>query len=295
MLDKSSIIGFTLGFSLVTLAIILQGSLGIFISFSSLAIVAGGMIASTMINYSFENIKNSFFVITEMIGAKSVDLRTDMELMKMFSRKVRMEGLLSLDDDIKYVEDHYLKNGLQLAVDGFKKDSLDKILKDEIKGKERSLSISVKVLDSMAEYGPAYGMIGTVIGMILMLQNISNPKSLGAGLSVALITTLYGSIFSNMIIGPLAGKLEYLSRLDLNRKQMFRVGILSMIEGENPRIMEKKMLIHLDPESRAEYIKYHEELERGTDRDNKLYNQWIEYQNKEWKTLNENLAKVTGS
>jgi len=294
MLDKSSIIGFTLGFSLVTLAIVSQGSLGIFISLSSVAIVAGGMIASTMINYSFENIKNSFFVITEMMGAKSVDLRTDMELMKMFSRKVRMEGLLSLDDDIRYVEDHYLKNGLQLAVDGFKKESLNKILKDEIKGKERSLSISVKVLDSMAEYGPAYGMIGTVIGMILMLQNISNPKSLGAGLSVALITTLYGSIFSNMIIGPLAGKLEYLSKLDLNRKQMFRVGILSMIEGENPRIMEKKMLIHLDPESRAEYIKFHEELERGNDRENKLYNQWIEYQNKEWKTLNENLAKVTG-
>ncbi|HYX08659.1 MAG TPA: MotA/TolQ/ExbB proton channel family protein [Bacteroidales bacterium] len=247
-----------------------------------------------MINYSFENIKNSFFIITEMIGVKSVDLRTDMELMKMFSRKVRMEGLLSLDDDIKHIEDQYLKNGFQLAVDGFKIDSLDEILKDEIKAKERSLSMSVKVLDSMAEYGPAYGMIGTVIGMILMLQHISNPKALGAGLSVALITTLYGSMFSNMIIGPLAGKLEYLSKLDLNRKQMFRVGILSMINGENPQIMEKKMLIHLDPESRAEYIKYHEELERSRDRDKKIYNQWIEYQNKKWKTLNESLAKVTG-
>ena len=294
MLDKSSIIGFTLGFTLVILAIISQGSLVIFISISSFAIVAGGMIASTMINYSFENIKNSFFIITEMIGVKSVDLRTDMELMKMFSRKVRMEGLLSLDDDIKHIEDQYLKNGFQLAVDGFKIDSLDEILKDEIKAKERSLSMSVKVLDSMAEYGPAYGMIGTVIGMILMLQHISNPKALGAGLSVALITTLYGSMFSNMIIGPLAGKLEYLSKLDLNRKQMFRVGILSMINGENPQIMEKKMLIHLDPESRAEYIKYHEELERSRDRDKKIYNQWIEYQNKKWKTLNESLAKVTG-
>ena len=294
MLDKSSIIGFTLGFTLVILAIISQGSLVIFISISSFAIVAGGMIASTMINYSFENIKNSFFIITEMIGVKSVDLRTDMELMKMFSRKVRMEGLLSLDDDIKHIEDQYLKNGFQLAVDGFKIDSLDEILKDEIKAKERSLSMSVKVLDSMAEYGPAYGMIGTVIGMILMLQHISNPKALGAGLSVALITTLYGSMFSNMIIGPLAGKLEYLSKLDLNRKQMFRVAILSMINGENPQIMEKKMLIHLDPESRAEYIKYHEDLERGNDRDKKIYNQWIEYQNKEWKILNDSLAKVIG-
>jgi len=295
MLDKSTIIGFTLGFSLVTLAIVLQGSLGMFISFSSVSIVAGGMIASTMINYSFENIKKSFFVVTEMIHTKSVDLRTDMELLKMFSRKVRTEGLLSLDDDIKFIEDHYLRNGLQLAVDGFKKESLDNILQDEIKSKKRTLNISVKVLDSMAEYGPAYGMIGTVIGMILMLQNITDPSSLGAGLSVALITTLYGSIFSNMILGPLAGKLEYLSKLDHNRKQMFRVGILSIVDEENPRIMEKKMLLYLDPKNRAEYLKFHEELSIGNDRDKKLYNQWIEYQDKKWKTLNESLGKATGS
>lgn len=294
MLDRSTIIGFVLGFTLILLAIILQGSLGIFISMSSVAIVVGGIVAATMVNYSFENIKGSFRTISNMMGAKSADLRTDMELMRVFSKKVRLEGLLVLDEEIKYVEDGFLKNGLQLAVDGFNEDSLEKILQDEIESRERQLRISVKVLDSMSEYAPAFGMIGTVIGMVLMLQNISDPESLGAGLSVALITTLYGTILANMVFGPLAGKLEYLSKLDLNRKQMFRAGILSMIEGENPRIMEKKMMIYLEPKSRAEYLKFHEELQIGSDRDKKLYNQWIEYQDKEWEILNENLAVETG-
>jgi chemotaxis protein MotA len=294
MLDRSTILGLTFGFALILGAIVLQGSILIFASFSALLIVVGGVVAATMVNYSFENIKDSFRTISNMISAKSVDLRTDLELMRMFSRKVRIEGLLSIDADIRNIDDDFLQNGLQLAVDGFNKESLGNILKDEIQSKERQLEISVKVLDSMSEYAPAFGMIGTVIGMILMLQNISDPESLGAGLSVALITTLYGTILSNMILGPLAGKLEYLSKLDLNRKEMFRVGILSMVEGENPRIMEKKMLIHVDPKSRAEYKKFHEDLTIGSDRDKKLYNKWTEFQNEEWATLNENLEMEIG-
>ncbi|WP_138430786.1 motility protein A [Fodinibius saliphilus] len=294
MLDRSTNIGFILGFTLIIGAIVLQGDIVIFASFSSFLMVSGGVVAATMINYSFEDIKNSFETIKKMMSAKSVDLRTDMELMRMFARKTRTEGLLAIDSDVANIEDDFLKNGMQLAVDGFNKESLANILRDEIQAQERQLKVSVKVLDSMAEYAPAFGMIGTVIGMVLMLQNISDPESLGAGLSVALITTLYGTILANMLLGPLAGKLQYLSKLDLNRKEMFRVGILSMVEGENPRIMEKKMLIHVDPKSRAEYKKYHEELSIGNDRDQKLYNQWIEIQDEEWETLNKNLEMETG-
>lgn len=287
MLDRSTIIGFVLGFTLILLAIVTQGSLLVFASLSSLLIVVGGIVAATMINYSFENIKISFSTITSMMKIGSVDLRTDMELLSMFARRVRTGGMLVLDDDIPHIQDAYLKNGLQLAVDGFKKESLDSILSDEIKSRERQVDISVNVLSSMSGYGPAFGMIGTVIGLVLMLQNVSDPESLGKGLSVALLTTLYGTIFSNMMFGPLAGKLEYLSELDLNRKEMFRTGILSLVEGENPRIMEKKMLIYVDPHSRAEYIKHHEELSISKERDEKFYQLWVEQQDKEWENLKE--------
>ncbi|HKL18069.1 MAG TPA: MotA/TolQ/ExbB proton channel family protein [Halalkalibaculum sp.] len=287
MLDRSTVIGFILGFALIIGAIVTQGNLLVFASFSSILIVVGGIIAATMINYSFDNIKDSFSTIASLMSVKSIDLRTDMEVMSMFARRVRMDGLLVLDEDIRHLRDEYLKNGLQLAVDGFKRESLESILNDEIKSRERQVDISIQVLNSMAAYGPAFGMIGTVIGMVLMLQNISDPESLGAGLSVALLTTLYGTVISNMILGPLAGKLEFLSEIDINRKEMFRVGILSIVEGENPRIMSKKMLIYVDPHSRSEYIKHHEELSLSKERDEKFYQLWIEQQDKEWENLKE--------
>lgn len=294
MLDRSTIIGFISGFTLILLAIVLQGNLMVFASMSAFLIVAGGVLAATMVNYSYENIKYSFLTISRMMGAKSVDLRTDMELMRMFAKKVRSEGILTIDNEIASIENDFLKNGLQLAVDGYNRESLGNILDDEIQSHERQLSISVKVLDSMSEYSPAFGMIGTLIGMILMLQNIEDPESLGAGLAVALITTLYGTILANMVLGPLAGKLEYLSKLDLNRKEMFRVGILSMVEEENPRIMENKMLIFLEPKQRAEYKKFHEKIPYGSDRVEQLYQKWPKYQNEEWEKLNENLEVEIG-
>lgn len=285
MLDRSTIIGLVSGFTLIILAIVTQGELGIFTSLSSILIVGGGIVSATMVNFSFENIKDSFKTMSSLMSAKPVDLRTDMELISMFARRVRTNGFLVLDTDIQHVQDLYLKNGLQLAVDGFKRESMDAILKDEIRLREKQVEISINVLESMATYAPAFGMIGTVVGMVLMLQNISDPEQLGAGLSVALLTTLYGAIIANMLLGPMAGKLEYLSELDLNRKEMFRTGILSMVDGENPRIMEKKMLIHVDPKGRAEYIKYHENLRISKERDEKLYKYWIEQQDKEWDDL----------
>lgn len=285
MLDQSTILGFIFGFTLIISAIVLQGELGLFLSLASFMIVAGGIVAATMVNYSFDNIRDSFVAVSRLAGAKSADLRTDMELMSMFSRRVRMDGLLVLDEDIKHIQNSFMENSLRLAVDGFKKESLDSIMGDEIKSAERQSETSINVMYSMADYAPAFGMIGTVIGMVLMLQNIEDPESLGAGLSVALITTLYGTIFANMILGPLAGKMEYLNELDINRKQMIRVGILSMVDGENPRIMEKKMLIFLDPASRVEYTRYHEGLRISKERDEKFYKLWIEQQNKEWQDL----------
>ncbi|MEX2462871.1 MAG: MotA/TolQ/ExbB proton channel family protein [Balneolaceae bacterium] len=285
MLDRSTIIGLFLGFSLIIGAIVLQGDIGLFISLSSFIIVGGGIVAATMVSFSFENIKDSFAAISNLNDVQSVDLRTDMELLTMFARRVRNEGLLVLDSDIVHIKNAFIANALRLAVDGFKKDSLDSILRDEISGTDRQSETSVNVMYAMASYAPAFGMIGTVIGMILMLQNIDNPASLGAGLSIALITTLYGTIFANMLLGPLAGKLEYLSEIDKNRKEMIRAGIISMVEGENPRIMEKKMLIYLEPSSRARYTKYHEDLRISKERDEKFYKLWIEQQNKEWEDL----------
>src|SRR5690625_3188377 len=119
MLDRSTIFGLIIGFSLILTAILWQGEFFVFLSFASILIVVGGIIAATMVNFSFEDIKVSFTTIVGMVNAKNVDLRTDMELLGLFSRRVRKEGMLALDRDIPHIESPFLKNGLQLAVDGF--------------------------------------------------------------------------------------------------------------------------------------------------------------------------------
>ncbi len=270
-MDKSTIIGLVGGFTLVIGAILFQGELGLFLSLSSLIIVGGGVISSSFVNYSIEDVKDTFSLLFETLSARRNDLRTDIELMNMFARKARREGLLRLEDDIRQVDNDFLKNGLQLAVDGTEKDTLITIMRDQLESSRRNLNKSVSVLGSMAEYSPAFGMIGTVIGLILMLQNIQDPESLGAGLAVALLTTLYGTVFANMIFNPLAGKLDHLGDKKIIRNRMFMSALISIVDEENPRLMENKMLNYVSPDERAEYREYYQEQSFNKAREEKLY------------------------
>jgi chemotaxis protein MotA len=283
--DKSTIIGLTGGFTLVIGAIMTQGDIGLFLSLSSLIIVGGGVFCSSFINYSIEDVQSTFSLLFSTLSAPKNDLRTDIELMNMFARKARREGLLRLEDDIRHVENNFLKNGLQLAVDGTEKDTLITIMQDQLESSRRNLRKSVDILSCMAEYSPAFGMIGTVIGLILMLQNIQDPESLGAGLAVALLTTLYGTIFANMIFNPLGGKLEHLGDMQIIRNRMFMSAIISIVDEENPRLMENKMLNFVSPEERSEYREYYQEQSFNKAREEKLYENWINYQNNSWKDL----------
>jgi chemotaxis protein MotA len=284
-LDKSTIIGLVGGFTLVICAILFQGEIGLFLSLSAVTIVGGGVICSSFINFSIDDVKNTFSLLIETLSAPDNDLRTDIELMNMFARKARREGLLRLEDDIRHVDSIFLKNGLQLAVDGTEKETLVTIMQDQLESSRRNLNKSVSVLGGMAEYSPAFGMIGTVIGLILMLQNIQDPESLGAGLAVALLTTLYGTVFANMIFNPLAGKLDHLGDKQIIRNRMFMSAIISIVDEENPRLMENKMLNFVSPEQRSEYREYYQEQSFNKAREEKLYENWTKYQNNSWQDL----------
>ncbi|MDZ7772886.1 MAG: MotA/TolQ/ExbB proton channel family protein [Balneolaceae bacterium] len=284
-MDKSTILGLVGGFALVIGAIVTQGDIGIFISFSAILIVGGGVVSSSVVNYSIEEVKSTFSLTLEYLKSRQCDLRTDIELMNMFARKARREGLLRLEEDVQHVDNNYLKNGMQLAIDGTDKNVLVTILDDQLESSRRNLNKSVSILYGMAEYSPAFGMIGTVIGLILMLQNIQDPEALGAGLAVALLTTLYGTIFANMIFTPLAGKLDYLGDKQLIRNEMFKSAIISIVDEENPRLMENKMLNYVSPSQRAEYRAYFDEQSFNKQREEKLYEHWINVQNNSWQDL----------
>lgn len=291
-MDKSTLYGLLAGFALVAGAILTQGDIMLFVSLSSLTIVGGGVVSSAIVNFSFKDVSNSLSFLLDTLTGNSTDLRTDIELMNMFARRARKEGMLALEEDIQNIEEPLLQSGLQYVLDGVNKDTLMRILDDQLASAERRLDKSVTILKSMAEYSPAFGMIGTVIGLILMLQNIQDPESLGAGLAVALLTTLYGTIFANMIFTPIAGKLQHMGEKEIIRKRMFMSAIVSIIEEENPRIMENKMLNFVSPEERAEYLTYFEKNSFDSKREERLYENWKQYQFEPWPNLR--IALETG-
>ncbi len=284
-MDRSTVIGFFGGFALIYVAIALQGDLTLFLSSSSFLIVNGGLLAASIVNFSIGEVNNTFSLLFKILSAPEHDLRTDIELMNMFSRRARRDGLLRIENDIRDVESEFLRNGLQLAIDGTEKRTLITILQYQLESSRRNLNKSVDVLMSMAGYAPAFGMIGTIIGLVLMLQNIEDPSSLGAGLSVALLTTLYGTVFANMVFKPLAGKLDHLGDRQIVRKQMFMSSIISIVDEENPRLMENKMLNYVSPEERSEYRKYFQEKSFNKEREEKLYEIWSKYQSNPWQDL----------
>jgi len=292
--DRATVVGSISGFALILLAIVTQGSLVTFLSASSVVVVVGGVFAASMVNYGLSDFKIGLSTLLFTVKNKGRDFRTDIELINMFARRARRNGMLSLDDDVQKIQDPYLQNGLQIVIDGIAGDDLIQILDDQIRAYQRQVESSVSILESMAGYAPGFGMIGTVIGMILMLQNISDPESLGAGLSIALLTTLYGSILANMIFTPLAGKLSHLGDTEIARKEMFRVGILGMVNAENPRIIEKKMLNFVEPTARIDYLIFHSNNTNGRAWEEKLYSNWTEKQKEKWDELLENQEVVHG-
>lgn len=284
-MERSTIIGLVSGFALIAIAIVVQGGLSAFLSIESMLIVVGGVFAATLVNYSVEDITTSYQAVQAILGHDKVDLTEDIELLTMFSRRARRQGLLTLDDDVRYVEDKYLKNGLELVIDGIPEENLIQILDDEIKSMERRHTTSISVLNSMGTYSPAFGMIGTLIGLVLMLRNLDNPEGIGPGLAIALITTFYGTILSNLVFIPLSGKLSKLSEQERNEKEMMRTGLIALANGENPRIMEKKMLSYVTPEDRAQYIRIHGDRGFSKKQEQQMYNHWVAEQKEKWENV----------
>ena len=171
------------------------------------------------------------------------------------SRKARKEGLLSLENEIENIDDDFLKTGIQMVVDGIEPETIKEILELEIDETERRHDGPINVFKTWSSLAPAYGMLGTLIGLIAMLRNLNDQAKLGPMMSVALITSFYGSIMSNLVFLPLANKLQIRSDEETNRREMMIDGIISIQSGVNPRIVEEKLKTYLSPDERVTYLK----------------------------------------
>jgi chemotaxis protein MotA len=254
-MDIATIIGIISAFSLVITAILFGGDIGMFINIPSLMIVVGGTLGATMINYPLPDImkvtkvvKNAFFVKPSTTG----------ELITNFvnlAGTARREGILALVSALNDIQDDFLKKGLQLSVDGLEPSSIRDILDTEIVNIQDRHKLGADIFTTLGAFSPALGMIGTLIGLVQMLQTMDDPSSIGPAMAVALLTTFYGSMISNIICLPIAGKLRNRSREEVLMKELMTEGIMSIAKGDNPRLLEQKLNAFLSPHLRETSFK----------------------------------------
>lgn len=237
-------IGITLGFFMIGLAIVTQaGSSGLaaFFDPSSIFIVLGGVFASLLINFKKEQIILAKNVIRESFYKNEQRLPELIRLFIHLSERARREGILALENELDQVEDEFLRKGILLAVDGIEPEVINDIMNAEIDAMEERHYKGRLIVEKAGEYSPAWGMIGTLIGLVLMLGSLEDPSTLGPSMAVALLTTLYGTVMANLVFIPMASKLEQKTEEEIFIKQIIIEGVIGVQSGQNPRILEEKL------------------------------------------------------
>lgn len=249
-MDLATIIGIASGFTLVLVSILMGGGLGAFINVPSMLIVIGGTICATLINYPLSDFLGVMNVVKNAFMNKAYTPEETIRTIVTFAEKARRDGLLALEQEMKSVEDKFLKAGMELAIDGMDLDRINTLMSMELTLLSDRHKRGQDMFKQMAKYAPAFGMMGTLIGLIQMLQNVNDPSSIGPGMAVALITTFYGTLLANLICLPLAGKLSAISENELLVKELMLEGIKAIQTGDNPRLVERKLKTFLPPARR---------------------------------------------
>lgn len=249
-MDLGTGIGFFAGIGFIVWGIMLSGSLGTFMDTASIFIVLGGTIAATLISFPLKNVLNTFKVVKNVFTEK--DSKADVLIKEIIdlANIARKEGLLALEEAVNNTENTFLKKGIMLIVDGTDPELVRNILETELIFTEERHGEGQGIFETMGTFAPAFGMIGTLIGLINMLKELEDPSTVGPNMSVALITTFYGAVLANLIFLPVANKLKGRSKKELAKKEMMVEGLLSIQAGENPRIIEEKLKTFIAPQFR---------------------------------------------
>ena len=247
-MDIGTISGLAGGIGFIVLGIILaQADPSSYVDMPSVMITVGGTITSLFTAFGLKAILGLGTVLKNAFFVKESDPAGMIEDLVSFSEKARREGLLALEDDVDEVQDDFLKKGIQLVVDGTDPDVVKGILMADLNNIEERHQKGIDIMEAAGTIAPAFGMIGTLIGLILMLQNLDDKSSLGRGMSAALITTMYGSVLANWLFIPLSIKLIQNNKAELILKEIMIEGTLSIQSGDNPRIVKEKLSSYLPP------------------------------------------------
>lgn len=246
-------LGIIFGLGMISFGIISSAGLFGFLSFvdvPSFIIVLGGVIAGILINFNVNQVKLMGKVIKESFMKNHYDLPELISLFEHLSERARREGLLSLENELDEVEDPFIKKGILLAIDGIEPEVIQDIMSAEIVAMEDRHIKGRNILEKAGEYAPAWGMVGTLIGLVLMLNDLNDPTTLGPQMAVALITTFYGVVLANLVFLPMAGKLASKTDEEVFMKQIIIEGVIGVQSGQNPRILKEKLSAFLSDDMR---------------------------------------------
>ncbi len=244
-MDIGTIGGIALASILMLAAI--GGGLPNFIDPPSFVIVIGGPIGAMMVAYPLSDMKEFISATMKTIMPGNFELKPFYEVLIDLATIARRDGVLALEEKVEGIDNIYLKSGLQMLVDGSPAEVVKDILQKDIDAMQTRHEIKAKMWASAGTYCPAFGMIGTLIGLVNMLQDLSDPASVGAGMAVALLTTLYGAIGANLIAIPFEDKLKNRSREESELKEMLMFGICGIQAGDSPRVLGDKLKGFLKP------------------------------------------------
>ncbi|MCK5100008.1 MAG: MotA/TolQ/ExbB proton channel family protein [Desulfobacteraceae bacterium] len=244
-MDLSSVIGIVSGIGFVIGTILIGGGLGSFVNIPSVLIVVGGTFAATMIAFPLSDFLTVFKTALKVFIFKIEPSEDIIAKLIEISNKARKGGLLSIEGDIQNTSDKYLAQALQMTVDGVKTGDIAQIMQKQMALKRKQLGIGATIFKNMGAYSPAFGMVGTLIGLIQMLANLDDPSSIGPKMAVAMITTFYGSVMANLFFIPMSDKLKGRNEEEMVSMNIIFEGIISIREGEHPKLMEDKLNIYL--------------------------------------------------
>ena len=253
-MDIATVIGVLLGFLVVFGAIVAGGGWQTFVHVPSMCITIGGMLCATLIHFSLSQFLSIFTVIKKTIISKIPSQSELIQKMVNFAAINRRDGALALEQEIPNLDNSFFVKGIQLLVDGRDSEQIRDFMTVEVQYLQDRHSTGKKILEFMGASAPAFGMIGTLIGLVQMLRSLDSPDAIGGGMAVALLTTFYGALIANLVFIPLAGKLGIYSKAEATIIEMIVEGVCSIADGDNPTVVREKMQAFIS-QSRREEVK----------------------------------------
>lgn len=247
-MDLATVVGFAIGNIIIIIAIFLGGDIGLFINIPSVLIVIGCGTAATMMCFTLQQFLGVFKVLMKAFMPHVIDTESLIKQFCDYSVMVRQNGFLALENELGNITNVFMKKGLGLLVDGVKPEVLESLMKADMTAVAERHKVGQDVFKAMAKYMPAFGMVGTLVGLVQMLATLSDPASIGPKMAVALLTTLYGAFMANMVCAPIAEKLKKRTEEEVLYKKMVLQGLLALQEGLNPNIIEEKLKVYFTQE-----------------------------------------------